>query len=116
MADSCIFCKIIAGEIPAKIAGENEAAIAFHDINPLAPVHLLIVPRAHVAGLREIASLPAMATQKMLALAVEMAEAHGLLESGYRLVTNDGAGAGQTVFHLHWHLLGGDSLGVTGFA
>jgi len=115
MEESCIFCKIIAGEIPAKLAGENEAAIAFHDINPIAPVHLLIVPRAHVCGLREIATLPAMTTQKMLTLATEMAETHGLMDSGYRLVTNDGAGAGQTVFHLHWHLLGGNTLG-TGFA
>lgn len=110
MADDCLFCKIIAGDIPAKIAGENEAAIAFHDISPQAPVHVLIVPRAHVTGLREIATLPAMTVQKMLTLAAQLAESNGLYETGYRLVTNDGADAGQTVFHLHWHLLGGKPM------
>ncbi|MEZ4496775.1 MAG: GatB/YqeY domain-containing protein [Thermomicrobiales bacterium] len=90
MADDCLFCKIIAGDIPATIAGENEAAIAFHDINPQAPVHVLIVPRAHITGLREIDTLPAMTVHKMLTLATGLAESLGLNESGYRLLTNDG--------------------------
>ena len=115
MAENCIFCKIIAGDIPANLVGENEAAVAFADINPQAPVHLLIVPRAHMTGLREITAVPAMTVQKMLTLATDVAAAHGLMESGYRLVTNDGPDAGQTVFHLHWHLLGGKTLDA-GFA
>ena len=115
MADDCLFCKIIAGDIPATIAGENEAAIAFHDISPQAPVHVLIVPRAHIAGLREIDTLPAMTVHKMLTLATGLAESLGLNESGYRLLTNDGPDAGQTVYHLHWHLLGGRPM-AAGFA
>ncbi len=110
MADDCIFCKIVAGEIPATIVGENEAAIAFRDIDPQAPVHLLIVPRTHISGLRDVGTLPAMTVQEMLTLAADLAKSEGLLDSGYRLVTNDGADAGQTVFHLHWHLIGGKQM------
>jgi len=107
MSDECLFCRIVAGEIPAKLAGENDAAIAFHDISPQAPVHLLIVPRAHVSGLRAIGSMSDQNVHKMLSLAADLAQKLGLEESGYRLVTNDGPDSGQTVFHLHWHLLGG---------
>lgn len=110
MSDTCIFCKIIAGEIPAAIVGENEAAVAFRDINAQAPVHILVVPRQHIAALSEIGKLPPAALQSMLQLASELAESEGIKQSGYRLVTNEGPDAGQSVFHLHWHLLGGRTM------
>lgn len=114
MADQCIFCKIASGEIPVDFVAQNEHAVAFRDIEPKAPVHLLIVPRTHVAGFHETASLPAATTQGMLELIVEAAKRQEIAESGYRVITNVGPDAGQTVFHLHWHLLGGAPLG--GFA
>ena len=110
MSDTCIFCKIIAGEIPARIVGENDAAVAFRDINAQAPVHILVVPRQHIAALSEIGQLPAASLQSMLQLASELAASEGIKESGYRLVTNEGPDAGQSVFHLHWHLLGGRTM------
>jgi histidine triad (HIT) family protein len=110
MSDTCIFCKIISGEIPATIVGENDAAVAFRDINPQAPVHLLIIPRQHIAALSEIGRLPAATVQSMLQLAADLAEAEGVQQSGYRLVTNEGPDSGQSVFHLHWHLLGGATM------
>ena len=110
MSDTCIFCKIIAGEIPARIVGENDAAVAFRDINAQAPVHILVVPRQHLAALSEIGQLPAASLQSMLQLASELAASEGIKESGYRLVTNEGPDAGQSVFHLHWHLLGGRTM------
>jgi len=110
MSDTCIFCKIIAGEIPATIVGENDAAVAFRDINAQAPTHILVVPRQHIAALSEIGALPAADLQSMLQLASEVAASEGIKESGYRLVTNEGPDAGQSVFHLHWHLLGGRTM------
>jgi len=110
MSDTCIFCKIIAGEIPATIVGENDAAVAFRDINAQAPTHILVVPRQHVAALSEIGALSAADLQSMLQLASEVAASEGIKESGYRLVTNEGPDAGQSVFHLHWHLLGGRTM------
>src|SRR5688500_18642447 len=101
MSDTCIFCKIISGEIPATIVGENDAAVAIRDINPQAPVHLLVIPRQHVAALSEIATLPAATVQSMLQLAADLATSEGVHRSGYRLVTNEGPDSGQSVFHLH---------------
>jgi histidine triad (HIT) family protein len=111
MSRTCIFCKIVSGEIPATVVAENDAALAFRDINPQAPVHILIVPRQHVVALSEISALPAATVQSMLQLAAELAASEGIAESGYRLLTNEGPDAGQTVYHLHWHLLGGKRLG-----
>ncbi len=110
MSDTCIFCKIVAGDIPANIVGQNDAAVAFRDINPQAPVHLLVIPRQHVAALSEIGQLPAATVQSMLQLASELASSEGIKQSGYRLVTNEGPDSGQSVFHLHWHLLGGTTM------
>jgi histidine triad (HIT) family protein len=115
MADGCVFCRIISGDIPAKVAGENEAAVAFFDSAPQAPVHVLIVPRSHITGLREISTLPETTVHQMLMLANEIASSTGIIESGYRLLTNNGPDSGQSVFHLHWHLLGGRAL-TAGFA
>lgn len=114
MADQCLFCKIVSGAIPVEFVAQNEHAVAFRDIEPRALVHLLIVPRTHVSGFHEIGTLSGDELSGMLTLINEVAAAQGLGESGYRVITNIGPDAGQTVFHLHWHLLGGARLG--GFA
>jgi histidine triad (HIT) family protein len=105
---NCLFCRIIRKEIPATIVWEDAHALAFRDIDPKAPTHVLVIPKAHVASLNE-ATDPTMLGRLMLA-AREIAAEEGISESGYRVVVNTGAGAGQTVFHLHLHLLGGRKL------
>lgn len=103
-----LFTRIIQGEIPAKIVYEDEHCVAFEDISPQAPVHVLIVPRAEIAG---VASLPEHGDhERLLNAARKVAEQLGVAESGYRLVINQGEAAGQTVDHLHVHLLGGRDL------
>lgn len=101
----CLFCRIAAGEIPARIVHEDESVIAFHDIAPQAPTHLLLIPRRHVAGLSSAAASDEPELGRLVVTAAELARRLGL--DGYRLVVNTGASAGQTVFHLHLHLLGG---------
>ncbi len=115
MADDCIFCKIIKGEIPSKKAYEDDLCYAFHDINPVAPVHILIVPKKHILGIQEITEEDAPTVGHMFVVARKLAEEQGLapgenLERGYRLVFNVGRDAGQSVFHLHLHLIGGRSM------
>ena len=105
MADACLFCRIIRKEIPAKIVAENEDCVAFRDINPQAPVHVLIVPRAHIPSVKEVTD-PTM-VGKLTSMATDLAQRAGVADGGYRLVINTNADAGQTVFHLHLHLLGG---------
>jgi histidine triad (HIT) family protein len=105
MTDTCLFCRIIRREIPATIMWEDAHALAFRDIDPKAPTHVLVVPKMHVASLND-ATDPIMLGRLMLA-AREIAAEEGVTESGYRVVVNTGTGAGQTVFHLHLHLLGG---------
>jgi histidine triad (HIT) family protein len=107
MTDSCLFCRIVRGEIPARIVREDEHTVAFRDIDPKAPTHVLVVPRVHVASLDE-ARDPALVGQVMLA-AAEVAASEGIA-GGYRAVINTGADAGQTVHHLHVHVLGGRKL------
>ena len=109
MADQCLFCRIVRREIPAKIVHETEETVAFADINPQAPLHVLVVPREHVASLNEAAD-PALVGRLALA-AAEIARREGVAESGYRTVINTNADAGQTVFHIHLHLLAGRRLG-----
>jgi len=106
----CLFCKIAAKEIPAKIALENEHVVAFHDIHPQAPVHVLVVPRRHIVGVQEVAAEDAPLLAQILLAGREVAAKTGVAESGYRLVFNNGANAGQSVFHLHLHVLGGRAL------
>lgn len=107
----CLFCKILNGSIPAKIISENENAVAFHDISPQAPFHALIVPRKHVSSLNEMTYddrdqiLPVL-----FSLADKIAADAGIKERGYRCVINNQPEAGQTVFHLHLHVLGGGNL------
>ena len=107
MSDSCLFCRIVRGEIPAKIVRQDEHTVAFRDIDPKAPTHILVIPKEHVASLDE-ATDPTMVGRLMLA-AAEIARSEGITD-GYRTVVNTGAGAGQTVFHIHLHLLGGRKL------
>ena len=106
MAD-CIFCKIAAKEIPAKIAFENAHLLAFHDIHPMAPVHLQIIPKQHIARISELKKDNADIVAQLVLTANRLAAETGVAESGYRLVINCNPAAGQTVYHLHLHLLGG---------
>jgi len=109
MTDSCLFCRIVRHEIPATIVREDEHVVAFRDIDPKAPTHVLVIPKEHIASLNDTTD-PTLVGRLLLA-AKEIALAEGIAEDGYRTIVNCGAGAGQTVFHLHLHLLGGRSLG-----
>jgi histidine triad (HIT) family protein len=104
--DNCIFCKIVRGEIPSKKAYEDEEVLVFHDIHPIAPVHLLLIPKAHVDSLAHCNSEHQDVLGKMLLLAPKLAKEHGL-DSGFRTMINTGRGGGQEVFHLHLHVFGG---------
>lgn len=110
MAD-CIFCKIINKEIPSQIVYEDDKVIAFKDIQPVAPVHVLIVPKIHIASMKDINSSNANILMDIHLAVNEVAKKIGIYEKGYRLVNNCGADAGQTVQHLHYHLIGGVTLG-----
>lgn len=110
MAD-CIFCKILAGEIPSQKVYEDDQIYAFEDINPQTPVHVLIVPKAHIASANELTQDNAAVVAHIFAAAGQIARQLGVAESGYRIINNCGDDAGQTVHHLHFHLLGGRSLG-----
>ena len=103
----CIFCKIIAGEIPATKVYENEHVLAFDDLNAQAPCHVLVIPKVHVATCNEMLPEHSEHLGALFLGAKEVARVKGVDESGYRLVMNAGAGAGQSVFHLHLHVLGG---------
>ncbi|HET9658699.1 MAG TPA: histidine triad nucleotide-binding protein [Thermomicrobiales bacterium] len=109
MDENCIFCRIAAGELGTEFVAQSENAVAFDDIAPSAPVHVLVVPKRHISSLRDLDD-PALAGE-LLTLTSQVAEEKGLLQAGYRVVTNDGPEAGQTVFHLHFHVLGGQKLG-----
>ena len=108
MAD-CLFCSIIEGAIPSTKVYEDDVCYAFDDITPEAPVHTLIVPKQHFASLND--GVPADLLGQLMARVPEIAKLKGIDESGYRVVVNTGADAGQTVFHLHIHILGGENLG-----
>ena len=107
---SCLFCRIVAGEIPARIADQDEQVVAFHDIDPKAPTHLLIVPRQHVASVDVLAPSHGPLLAAMVAAAQRLARTVGAEQSGYRLVFNHGPDAGQSVEHVHMHLLAGRQL------
>ncbi len=107
---SCIFCKIVEGEIPAKKVYEDEDVLVFHDINPVAPVHVLIIPKKHLAKIADITINDAELMGKLMLTARKVAEQLGVAESGFRLVINNGESANQTVFHLHIHLIGGRAM------
>jgi histidine triad (HIT) family protein len=106
----CLFCKIVAGDVPAKIVLETERTIAFRDINPQAPTHVLVIPRDHHADAGALAAADPDLLGEVIRTAHQVAEAEDVAGSGYRIVFNTGAGAGQTVFHVHAHMLGGRGL------
>ena len=107
MAEDCIFCRIVAGEIPASLVYEDDSVIAFRDIHPQAPIHLLVVPRQHIAMLSDLTETHADLAASMLTAVPRVARQVGGLEQGFRVIVNNGAAAGQTVAHLHLHILGG---------
>lgn len=106
----CIFCKIINKEIPSKIVYEDDRIIAFHDVNPMAPVHILIVPKVHVESLNELDDVSVEYLSYAMSKVSSVADMLGVKENGYRTVINTGENAGQTVKHLHIHILGGAKL------
>lgn len=110
MNNPCIFCEIVAGRQPARLVYQDETVTVFWDIRPQARVHLLVVPNQHIRSLAEAEEGDPTLLGRCLQVAARVAREHGLAESGYRVVTNVGRDAGQTVFHLHFHLLGGNPL------
>ncbi|MFH0799595.1 MAG: histidine triad nucleotide-binding protein [Pseudomonadota bacterium] len=114
MADECIFCRIVKGEIPAEKVHEDEDVVVFKDIHPAAPVHLLIVPRVHIPTLNDVTADQFPLLGKLLVTARDVAKKAGIAESGYRTIINCNRGAGQEVFHLHVHVLGGRPVGAMG--
>lgn len=110
MAQSCIFCRIATGEIPAKVVREDEATIAFRDIDPKAPTHVLVIPRRHIPSVNALTGEDVELMGRLFVAAKEVAEAEGIAETGYRLVMNTGPDAGQSVDHIHLHVLGGRGL------
>jgi histidine triad (HIT) family protein len=106
MAD-CLFCKIIAREIPASIVYEDDRILAFNDINPQAPIHVLVVPKRHVESLNALVPEDDASVGEVVRRAAAIAQERGISDAGYRTVFNTNRGAGQTVFHIHLHLLGG---------
>ena len=106
----CIFCKIAAGEIPAKKAYEDESVIAFYDLEPQAPVHILIIPKEHIASSAEITAENSAVVAHIFEVAAKLGKELGL-DNGYRIVNNCGADGGQTVHHLHFHFMGGRQFG-----
>lgn len=110
MSEDCLFCKILAGDIPADIVYESDTAIAFRDINPQAPTHVLIIPRKHIATINELEPGDESLLGDLYIAAKNIAAEEGIAESGYRAVMNCNEGAGQSVFHIHLHVLGGRSL------
>jgi len=107
----CIFCKIAEGGIPAEVVYEDDQVLAFRDLNPQAPVHILVIPRKHIATLNDLDDGDAELMGRLYLAAKRIAADEGIAESGYRTVINCNAGAGQTVFHIHLHLLGGRPMG-----
>ena len=107
----CLFCGIVEDKIPANRVYQDESVVAFKDITPRAPVHLLIIPRKHIVSVSDIADADRVLIGQVFQVAARLAREHGIADSGYRVVVNSGPDAGQSVFHLHYHLLGGRSMG-----
>ena len=107
----CLFCKIVAKAIPAKVVLENDHVVAFEDVRPMAPKHALVIPKRHITGVHDATPDDAALLGQVVLAARDAAEKLGLAESGYRLVMNQGADGGQSVFHLHCHVLGGRAMG-----
>lgn len=110
MAADCLFCRIIAGEIPADIVHRDETVLAFRDINPQAPTHILVIPTRHITSAAELTDADGPLVGHLFAVIADLARAEDVVASGFRVVTNTGPDAGQSVAHLHLHLLGGRSM------
>jgi len=110
MAEGCLFCRIVAGEIPGDIVYQDKEFLAFRDINPQAPKHVIIIPKTHIASLTELTEQQQGLIGRLIILARNLAEKEGVAESGYRLAVNCGPEGGQVVPHLHFHLIGGRKL------
>lgn len=106
----CIFCKIVNGDIPSTKVFENDKVLAFRDLNPMAPTHILLVPKVHISSVNDISGDNAEIISEIFKIIPEIAASEGIRESGYRVVSNCGDDAGQTVHHLHFHILGGKKL------
>ena len=106
--DDCLFCRIVAGDVPAEVVKIGQRVVAFRDVNPQAPTHVLVVPRAHHSGVADLAAADAETLAELVAVAAEVAAKDG--HTDYRLVFNTGSGAGQSVFHVHGHVLAGRPL------
>lgn len=114
MAETCIFCRIISGELPGQFVYQDEQVVAFRDIHPRAPVHVLIVPREHIESLATLSSSQRDTAGRLLEVASQVARQEGVAERGYRVSVNTGAESGSEVAHLHLHVLGGRQMGSMG--
>lgn len=110
MADDCLFCRIVTGDVPADVVRRGNGMLAFRDIAPKAPVHVLVIPERHVDSMAGVGGLTPDERSDMLAFIAEVAQAEGLEATGYRVTTNHGPDALQSVHHLHWHVMGGTRL------
>lgn len=110
--NDCVFCRIASGELEAEVVLEDDAVLAFRDINGRAPVHVLVIPRQHVANLEEVSQLEPRVARRLLEACSEVANKLGVTDGGYAVRINNGPDAGQEVFHLHLHVLGGRELGM----
>ena len=109
--EDCIFCKIIKGEIPSNKVYEDEDVLAFHDINPAAPIHILVIPKKHISMLTDLKDEDEALIGKIFTTINKIAEQEGFKEQGYRVIANCGKDSGQEVMHIHFHILGGKKLG-----
>ncbi len=109
--DDCLFCKIAAGKIPARLVHQDDDSVAFVDVNPQAPTHLLVIPRKHIPTANDLTPADDALLGKLYRVAAKLASEHGIAAEGWRAVVNTNRGAGQTVFHLHLHVLGGRAMG-----
>lgn len=110
--DDCLFCKIIKKEIPSKVVYEDDTVLAFRDINPVAPVHILVIPKKHIESLVELTNEDEAIVGKIYTIINKIAKQEGIAEKGFRVIVNCGEDGGQEVKHLHFHLLGGKKLGT----
>lgn len=110
--EDCLFCKIAQKEIPSEVVYEDEKIIAFKDINPVAPVHILLIPKKHLSSVNDIMNEDEAVIGHIFVIIKELAVKHNIAETGYRVVTNTGTDGGQIIGHLHFHLLGGKALGT----
>ena len=110
MTDSCIFCKIVSNEVKAEIVYRDEQVTAFRDIHPVAPTHILLVPNKHIESVNTLEAEDEQHIGHLFTVARKLAEQEGIAKGGYRLITNTGSNGGQTIFHLHLHLIGGQRM------